>query len=298
MTVETTLDAIAEQDGVLVGPFRAPTNLALGAGEGSIHDDATAQRLGFRGGTVAGSVHMQQFPPVLLRAFGPQWFERGALSCYFRNATMHGERVRPFLRGLRLPRPGEDVQTELWMERDGLQVLEGTASIGRPAARSLIERRLQELPLHGETRILAHLEPGMKTDAYPTRFDSARMARSLAVLTEPLDWYTGPSPWGGPIANPGIAVGPLRACEAGFRLRENKAVGLFGAIEVRHLAGPIFVDRDYTCSGELLAVGETPKSEYVWYRSTLHDGHDAGPDVAQMIMMLRFMKGSSPLWAS
>jgi hypothetical protein len=263
----------------------------MGAGEGSIHDDATAQRLGFRGGTVAGSVHMQQFPPVLLRAFGQAWFERGALSCYFRNATLHGEWVRPLLR---VPQPGDNAQTDVWMERDdGLQVLEGTASIGRPAIPSTVEQRLRNLPARGETRILAQLEPGQKTDAYPTRFDAARLERQLAVLTEPLDWYTGPSPWGGPIANPGIAVGPLRACEAGFRLRENRAVGLFGAIEIRHLAGPIFVDRDYTCSGELLAVGESPKSEYVWYRSTLHDG---GTDVAQMIMMLRFMKASSPLW--
>ncbi|HZU77019.1 MAG TPA: hypothetical protein VFA70_09665, partial [Dehalococcoidia bacterium] len=278
MSVQAVLDEITEEGGVLIGPYRAPTNLAMGAGEGSIHDDATAQRLGFRGGTVAGSVHMQQFPPVLLRAFGQRWFETGALSCYFRNATMHGEPVRPFLR---LPAPGDDVQTDLWMERDtGIKVLDGTASIGRPAELSIVEQRIEQPLPRGETRILAHLEPGLQTDAYPTRFDSARMARSLAVLTEPLDWYTGPSPWGGPIVNPGIAVGPMRVPEAAFRLRENRAVGLFGAIEIRHLNGPIFVDRDYTCSGELLAVGETPQSEYVWYRTTLHDG---GTDVAQMI---------------
>ena len=36
---------------------------------GSLHDDATATRLGFRGGTVAGSIHLELFPPLLLKAF-------------------------------------------------------------------------------------------------------------------------------------------------------------------------------------------------------------------------------------
>ncbi|MQA00539.1 MAG: hypothetical protein GEU80_14615 [Dehalococcoidia bacterium] len=125
--------------------------------------------------------------------------------------------------------------------------------------------------------------------------DPVRRERQLEAMTERLDWYDGPTPWGGPVVNPGMAVGLFRGPEQGFNLNREGVVGLFGAIEIRHLAGPIMADRDYLCSGELLAVGETPKSEYIWYRSTLHD---QGADVAQMVMMLRFMKASSPLWAS
>ena len=55
---------IVERDGVLVGPLREPRNLAANVA-GSIHDDSQAQKLGFRGGTVAGSIHMEQFPPLL-----------------------------------------------------------------------------------------------------------------------------------------------------------------------------------------------------------------------------------------
>ncbi|MQA00538.1 MAG: hypothetical protein GEU80_14610 [Dehalococcoidia bacterium] len=76
MDIDSAVAAIEEQDGVMRGPLKAPANLAADAA-GSIHDDKTAQKLGFRGGTVAGSVHMQQFPPVLVRAFGPEWFETG-----------------------------------------------------------------------------------------------------------------------------------------------------------------------------------------------------------------------------
>jgi hypothetical protein len=97
MTIDTMLDQIIEQDGVLAGPFRRPRNTAADV-RGSIHDDATAKDLGFRGGTVAGSIHMEQFPPVLVRAFGERWFETGSLSTYFRNVTTDGEPVRAFVR--------------------------------------------------------------------------------------------------------------------------------------------------------------------------------------------------------
>ncbi|MDD9970999.1 MAG: hypothetical protein OXR73_32470, partial [Myxococcales bacterium] len=64
-----------EHDGVLAGPVRTPRNSAKHAGAGSIHDDATAQKLGFRGGTVAGSLHMEQFPPLFIEAFGDTWLQ-------------------------------------------------------------------------------------------------------------------------------------------------------------------------------------------------------------------------------
>ena len=48
-----------------ISEFRKPRNSAAEV-KGSIHDDATASKLGFRGGTVAGSIHMDQFVPGLL----------------------------------------------------------------------------------------------------------------------------------------------------------------------------------------------------------------------------------------
>lgn len=291
MSLEAASAEIIEQGGKLIGPFRAPVNLAASA-KGSIHDDETAQKLGFRGGTVAGSIHMEQFPPILMRAFGNEWWETGSLSCYFRNATLHGERVRPIVE---VPGRRTNVQVPVWMERDdGMLVLEGTASVGEPGEPTALRQRLANVAPRGETRILAHLEPGLKTGRYPARYSLDANKARLEATTEPLEWYTGDSPWGGPIVNPGMAVTILRSAERGIPMREHKAVGLFGAIEVRYLAGPIFAERDYECSAELLAVGESPRSEYLWYESTLYEGERA---IAAMIMMLRFMKGSSELWA-
>ena len=46
---------------------------------------------------------------------------------------------------------------------------------------------------------------------------------------------------------------------------------------------------------KILAVSETPKTEYLWYESILSDP-EGGDDIASMLMMLRFMKASHPAW--
>ncbi|HIK71415.1 MAG TPA: hypothetical protein EYF99_15660 [Pseudomonadales bacterium] len=71
--------SFTEEQDVLIGPVRTPRNSAISAGAGSIHDQATAQKLGFRGGTVAGSLHMEQFSPLLIEALGDDWLSTGSM---------------------------------------------------------------------------------------------------------------------------------------------------------------------------------------------------------------------------
>ncbi len=298
MAQETEASEIIEREGVLIGPFRRPRNAGT-AGAGSIHDDATAQAVGFRGGTIAGSTHMNQFPPVLLRAFGNSWFETGSLSCYFLNATISNEAVRCFVEA---PRAGaSDVQVRAWMEQDnGTPVMEATASVGQPAEQTGLRRRLSSPLPRGDTRIYAHLEPGMSMAPQPARASVPEAGR-VALMTEALDWYTGASPWGRPIVAPGNLAQLMRRGEQSVRRPQGDGapagggVGLFGAIEIRHINGPVFVEHDYEVAGMILAVGETPKSEYFWYESVLREP-GGGKDVASMIMMIRTMKASSPFW--
>lgn len=313
MTTTHTSNEIIEKDGVLVGPLREPRNLEANE-TGSIHDDVQAQRLGFRGGTVAGSIHTEQFPPLLLRAFGEGWFETGSLSCYFRNATMDREQVRAFVElpfdlnlggsgvgppaalggGALGPLRSEGSQVNLWMERDdGTLVLEGTASVGSPGEPSLLQRKLAEEREPGEQRILGRLPLGDLDQPVTVRLTAAEIKARLDAITEPMEWYTGDSPLGGAIVEPGVLVHMMVQVQRRMALPVD-AVGLYGAIEVRHLAGPVFMERDYEVSGSVLAVGQTPKTEYLWYNTTMREGRT---DVASMLMMLRFMKASSPLWA-
>jgi hypothetical protein len=291
MTTET-FPEITEQKGMLVGPYRRPRNLES-KDPSSIHNDETARKLGFRGGTIAGSFHMEQFPPSLVRAFGERWFERGGLSCYFRNATMDNEAVRTLVQS---PSGAVDEQVNVWMERDdGMQVLEGTASAGSPSEPSMLRRKMAEPREAGELRILEALSVGQDLGTSVERLPMAALAPRLAVCTEPLPWYSGASPWGGPIANPSAIVTIM------FNARQPRAagriVGLFGAIEINHINGPLFVDHDYEVTGTVRALGASPKSEYVWYETVAREP-GSGKDVASMIMMLRFMKASSPLWES
>jgi hypothetical protein len=291
-TTNATQTDIIDRDGVLSGPYRAPRNLAANQ-RGSIHDDATAQKLGFRGGTVAGSIHMEQFPPLMLHMFGPRWFETGTLSCYFRNATTDREPVRTLADA---PAAAENAQTRIWMERDdGTLVLEGTASAGAPAQPSWLRAKLDERREPGEQRMLARLQPGDETRPVIARVTEAEARPRLRAITEPLGWYEGSSPWGGAILNPGLLVHLLVHAQEGMQLDRAGAVGLYGAIEVRHINGPAFMEHDYEVGGKILAVGQTPKTEYIWYESTARNRGDPAP-VADMLMMLRFMKASSQHW--
>jgi hypothetical protein len=285
---------MSEHD-VITGPVRAPRNLAANV-TGSIHDDTTATALGFRGGTVAGSIHMDQFPPLLLDAFGPRWFEDGSLSLYFRTATTDGEPVRALVE--RPPSDGSDAQVRAWATTtEDVLVADGTAGAGSPAAESALRGRDLRPVDPAELRILKALRPGdalgdCQVLAGGTR---QRAAIDAGAMTEPLEWYTGSSPWGGPIAAPSTVVHLLYSdLLAGIRDSMGQHVGLFGAIEIRFRNGPVFVDAGYRVTGEVIALSQTPKTEVLWFDSRARDG--SGTVVAEMRMMLRQMKQSSPLY--
>jgi len=298
MSVNDSPFAVTEcEGGVIAGPVREPRNLEQEI-KGSIHDDATAVKLGLRGGTVAGSLHMEQFPPLLIHVLGRRWWQTGGLSLYFRYATTDRERVRCFARRIEAdPAAHDDLRTEVWIDHDnGKRVAEGTASVGKPDPASTLRLRLQQVPTPKDLRILSDLEIGPESESIPTRATRERLERRLSVIVEPLLDYGRESEWGGPIAPPSLVVDAMTRVQEVLLPPERKyGVGLWGAIEIQHLKGPVFIERDYRVRARTLAVSETPKTEYIWYESTLSDPED-GDDVAAMLMMLRFMKASHPAW--
>lgn len=279
-------------DGVIRGPLRKSVNNAQQS-KGSIHDDATATKLGFRGGTVAGSIHMELFPPLLVKAFGPEWFERGTLSLYFVNATTDREAVRAFVD--EPPAGGADAQVKVRVEReDGMPVAEGTASLGRPEKTALEQKDLTRFE-PGKLRILEDVRLGDPLGPVDVSFSRDQQQARRDIITEPLDCYYGDSPWGGPVATPMALVHLLYGAPVRSLKSKGNAVGLFGAIEVSHVNGPVLLDKTYTASGSVVAVGQSPKTEYVWFDTGLDD--EDGRRIAGMRMMLRWMKASSPLYA-
>lgn len=282
-------------ENVIAGPVRRPRNLAAEIA-GSIHDDKTASKLGFRGGTVAGSVHMDQFPPLLIEAFGPQWFETGSLSLYFRNATTDGEPVQAFVE--RPPAGATGAQVRAWATTSNDVIVgEGTASIGNPAEPSALRSRDLHPVDPSELRMLRPLKPGDSLGELTLTASGERMRSSISqgAMTEPLDWYTGASPWGGPVASPSAIVELLFGrLLADTKDRMGPHVGLFGAIEIRFHQGPVLLDHTYTVTGEVVALSQTPKTEVLWFDSRALD--ENGALIAEMRMMSRQMKLSSPLY--
>ena len=84
----------------LYGPFRAPRQMLANqeyGGHVSLHDDATAKKLGFAAGPIEGPTHFSQFVPLLERLWGREWFETGCLSIHFKSPCVEGDEVRAWV---------------------------------------------------------------------------------------------------------------------------------------------------------------------------------------------------------
>ncbi len=280
--------AVQERDGALAGPFRRPVNVSANA-KGSIHDDGTAQGLGFRGGTVAANIHFEQFPPLMQARFGAEWWRTGGLSLHFLSPTMDGEPVQALVGPLQR---GEPPRAEAWMETpDGVRVCEGDAWVGGDNPNSALQARLAASRPAADLRMLASRRVGDEVRNVPARIDSRSALVRLEGVTEPLPAYRDFR-----VAAPAVAIDALRAVEAPLFGAEGGAVGLFGAIELQFIDGPIHLDQDYLADGRVVGLSESPKTEIAWYESVLRDAAD-GRTVARLLMMSRLLKASSPLWA-
>jgi hypothetical protein len=291
------------EPGVLAGPFRRPRNRGADL-EGGIHADQEAQKLGLRGGAVAGSVHLDQFPPLLTEVLGRAWLQTGGISLYFLYPTRDKEAVRCCARRPKEDPAHHDVQIQVWVDHEnGQRVAEGTASVGAPDKDSTVQRRVASVPEAKDIRIFADLKVGRRASGIPGRIRAEAMDRSLPTMTEPMQEYRDVSVWGGRVASPSAIVGALLSVQGGLLdsdtwitgIGEDYGVRLFGAIELQAIKGPVFVDRDYEIGGSILAVGETPKTEYYWFDSVLSDPN-TGDEISRMIMMMRSMKASHKAW--
>jgi hypothetical protein len=294
---------ITEEGGVLAGPSRGPRNMLTEQtydGHASMHDDATARKLGFKGGAVEGPTHYSQFTPLACAAFGDDFLARGCLSAHYRNPVFDGETVRAFLRK---PAAGE-TQAEISMIRDGdgAEILRGTASIGPDFPPSALDRRLAELPPLADPVILAEVRLGMISPRIPVRMDPDQNMGHLYPfsLNEKLEHITEPSAWYVAADNPhGRAVMPMEMISVlmqhasrgeGFPSR-GPAVGLFADQEIRLLDGPVFVSEAYEVVRQVIFLSGSRRTESMWTRSTLYRA-ETDHAVASMILNLATMKES------
>lgn len=296
-----------DTDLFLAGPLREPKQMLAAqeyGGHLSIHDDATAAKLGFAAGPIEGPTHFSQFVPLLVDVWGTDFFERGCLSAHYQNVCTEGDRVRAFVAR---PRSASDRCLRIWAEKaDGTPVLTGTATIGPDYVASELDVRMARLRPPEKLLILEDLRVGMKgpgIERVCMEFEQHMGAlypftlqQKLAVITEPSPWYTrergAESPWGRAII-PWEMVSVLAGYsggEASFPVK-GPAIGLFADQEIKMIKGPLFVGHPYELEREVVALSESRRTESYWVRVRIRDG-ETNDLVAEMLLNHATLKES------
>jgi len=274
-------DEIVVKDGNLYGPWLPAINYAADMKD-TIHTDEMGKKAGMRGGVVVGTHHLDLFPPLLLRAFGPRWAERGSLSMYYTYALLDGEERRAVMA---LPPEGaKDAQVKAWVETpDGKTVETGTAAVGDPKelsylmSQELVDARREDI------LILTDMHTGDSMGTHD-------------ILLTPAD--VGDNPGG--IVAPSYCYHIMRVGEEDPTMKYNqggKETSFFGATEIRNVDGPIRAGVPYRTGGKIACVGASAKTEFFWFDSWLEE-KDTGKRVAECRHMSRFMKQASAAYGN
>jgi len=300
---------IEQTDNELVGPWRRPRQMLQAQSydsHASIHDDATAQKLGFQGGTIEGPTHFSQFVPLCVEQWGTEWFRTGCLSAHYRNPVFEGEEVEAILVK---PRDGSRQAGIRMIKRDGTEVLQGTASVGLNAPPTALELRLGELKPLADPVILHEVRLGMRTERQRVRmaFDQNMgelypfsLRQKLERITEDSPLYSDASD--NPFGRPVIPMEMLSVLFQ-YKAREDRlptrgpAVGLFADQEIRVLNGPLFVDQAYELEREVVALSGSRRTESLWVRTTVFDPAAGTSPVATMLLNHAILKDSYARYA-
>ena len=133
----------------------------------------------------------------------------------------------------------------------------GTAAVGD---HSRSELRLKDYRPSDpkDMKILAGLEPGVSLGEYDVHTNTNKQFQryDTKVISDPLEWCRGESPWGQPVAPPCTVLEYLWAYPmAGLQPYVGESVGLFGAIEIGFENGPFLMNNDYHLISQVVCVG-------------------------------------------
>jgi hypothetical protein len=273
---------IERSEKTLTGPWRAPLQMLAAQqydADGSIHDDATAQKLGFRGGTIEGPTHFSQFAPLAFALWGVRWFTEGCISAHYRNVAYEGERVRAIM-----TQTGAGHAAITMEKHDGTEVLRGSASVGSDAPASALNERMKTLPRAGTLVILRDVRVGLKTPRRPVEMGAQQnmgalypfsLEQKLTKITEPSPWYeesdASASPFGRaiiPVEMISVLLNYTSKLDA-LPVRGG-AIGLFADQEIRLIKGPLFVGEAYEIEREIVALSGSKRTESMWIKTSVY----------------------------
>jgi hypothetical protein len=256
----------------LLGPVREARNSL----SGGLRDGRLAQHHGFHGGgIIGGNMHLDRFPPVLIKAFGSEWLARGSISVYFETAVSAGCHLQV---SVHTDQNESRAATRLRRVEDDATVGAGTASLG--SDQTALRGRNLRLSVDSELVALRGLKAGEVLADGPRYLSSQNQLDRIAQgeIDDALPCWTDPQPWRGAVACPSTVVSLLyepgtEASPVALRARQvdANAATMFGAIELCLIDGPLLLDRSYHVLSTVVGVGQSPRTEYCWWDSTIDD---------------------------
>tara|TARA_R110000772_G_scaffold43659_3_gene100557 strand:- start:2565 stop:3530 length:966 start_codon:yes stop_codon:yes gene_type:complete len=273
---------IEESDTAFHGPWRGPRNMLSEqtyGGHASVHDEDTAQKMGFAAAPIEGPTHFSQFAPLCCHIWGDQWLAEGGLSVSYKAAVAEGEQVRAYI-----AKPANDeTQLAVWMiKKDGTEVLRGTASFGDDYPPSAVDEKLANLsPPDPKRVIMRNIVPGAKRPRIHVNLGRDNslgplypfsLREKLALITEQSDWYAegAVTPWGGPILPiEMVSVLVHHAADSDPWLGSKATIDLFVDQEIRMIKGPLLVGSDYEIERTVIALSGSRRTESCWVRSDI-----------------------------
>ena len=291
--------SLEPRDGRVVGPERQPRQMLADQeydGHTSVHDDATADKLGLQGAPIEGPTHFSQFDPIGYERWGDRWFAEGCISAHFQTMVIQGESVIASAE----TGDGDSVRIDA-VKADGTPVLTGTISVGdgptelserlakaqsREPGDLFIVDQVVVGPLPADDRRVSVDADTANGNLYPFS-----LGQKLDAITEPSDWYrTDDTPWGRPILP--FEMYSVLAHKIGTSLPvRGPAVGLFLDLEVRALGEPLFVGEEYTLERSVIAVGQSRKVESHWVDTVVRRA-DTGAPAARVLLHSGVFKAS------
>lgn len=170
----STTDPVADHTVVAFNTATESTN--------KIHDDAVAQRYGFRGGLVPGVDVYAYLTHLPVREWGRAWLERGSMAARFVTPVYDGHTVR-----VSAGRTGDEL--ELTVADDGAPCATGRAGRVPPVTDRPVPPAA-DLPADPPPASAAVLQPGTVLGSIVEVFDAAGHCAYLADVRETLPLYS------------------------------------------------------------------------------------------------------------
>lgn len=256
---------MTESSNFFEGRWRKLVNTAAEQKD-SIHDDAQAQRLGFRGGFVPGSVVGTAAMPALTAAFGEQWINGGWYSLTFVSPVYIDDEVREVAQ-----RDGDSIAVQV-LDRAGRLCCNGRAGLG-----AIVPWDVSQDGSHGVEGVLPGIEIGHTF--YPEQF-TPELEVCLGTVNSGGDetpWYRDGSPWGRAIVPPEylhvVALHLVRHPEQAKvpRVTGVREPGMWAQHDMA-IEGPLFLGREYTITEKVADKGRSGRTAFLTYEFEVFDG--------------------------